>query len=205
MDYQQQQRSPTRRVISISLVILGHLVVVYALIVSLSRNHVEVFNGPLETRLIEEVKKALPNKPPPPLPKLAPPPPPYIPPVEVKVATVAPAANTISQVTTVRPTREQPVIPHVVVPPVLDAMHNCARPVYPSASRRLEESGTVTLRFLIGLDGHAIASKIETSSGFKRLDEAALNALGKCQFKPGTVNGKPEQSWASIRYKWELE
>jgi protein TonB len=81
----------------------------------------------------------------------------------------------------------------------------CAKPDYPSASRRLEEEGTVLLKFLIGVDGKVLQADIEKSSGFVRLDEAARNALSKCQFRPGTVDGKPEQSWASIKYTWRLE
>jgi protein TonB len=157
--------------------------------------------------LIEEFKKPPPDQPPPPPPKLAPPPPPFIPPVEVNIAVAAPAANTITQVTSTRPAPVVPAAPKRVerVAPVIDAKLNCAKPEYPSASRRLDEAGTVTLRFLIDLDGHVLESKVETSSGFARLDEAARTALGRCRFKPGTVDGKPEQSWASIKYKWELE
>jgi len=50
-----------------------------------------------------------------------------------------------------------------------------------------------------------IESQVEKSSGFARLDEAARSALSKCQFKPGTLNGTPEQSWASMKYTWRLE
>lgn len=84
-------------------------------------------------------------------------------------------------------------------------IHQCDKPEYPSASRRLEEEGTVTLRFLVGVDGQVIRSEIEKSSGHKRLDEAARAGLSKCQFRPATVDGKPEQAWASIRYTWRLE
>ena len=82
---------------------------------------------------------------------------------------------------------------------------SCAKPDYPSASRRLEEEGTVSLKFLIGADGRVLQAEIEKTSGFPRLDEAARNALSKCQFRPGTVDGKAEQSWASIKYTWRLE
>ena len=88
---------------------------------------------------------------------------------------------------------------------VIQAGAHCAKPDYPSASRRMEEEGTVTLKFLIGVDGKVLQADIEKSSGFTRLDEAARNALSKCQFRPGTVDGKPEQSWASIKYTWRLE
>jgi protein TonB len=93
----------------------------------------------------------------------------------------------------------------VRVAPVINASANCQRPEYPSASRRAEEEGTVQLKFLIGVDGLVVRSEIEKSSGYSRLDEAARAAMVKCQFKPGTVDGKPEQSWASMRYVWRLE
>lgn len=84
-------------------------------------------------------------------------------------------------------------------------VNQCEKPEYPSASRRLEEEGTVALRFLVGVDGKVIQSEVEKSSGFKRLDEAARAGLSKCQFRPALVDGKPEQSWASMKYTWRLE
>jgi protein TonB len=84
-------------------------------------------------------------------------------------------------------------------------MAQCEKPEYPSASRRMEEEGTVALRFLVGIDGKIVQSEIEKSSGFKRLDEAARTGLSKCQFKPATVDGKPEQAWTTIRYVWRLD
>jgi protein TonB len=84
-------------------------------------------------------------------------------------------------------------------------MAQCEKPEYPSASRRMEEEGTVALRFLVGIDGKIVQSEIEKSSGYKRLDEAARTGLSKCQFKPATVDGKPEQAWTTIRYVWRLD
>ena len=84
-------------------------------------------------------------------------------------------------------------------------MTQCEKPAYPSASRSMEEEGTVALRFLVGVDGKIVQSEIEKSSGYKRLDEAARAGLSKCQFKPATVDGKPEQAWTTIRYVWRLD
>jgi periplasmic protein TonB len=81
----------------------------------------------------------------------------------------------------------------------------CEKPAYPNASRRMEEEGTVSLRFLVGVDGLVIQSEIEKSSGFKRLDDAARAGLSKCRFQPATVDGVPEQAWASMKYTWRLE
>jgi TonB family protein len=81
----------------------------------------------------------------------------------------------------------------------------CEKPEYPSASKRLEEEGTVQLKILVGTDGKVIESAVEKSSGFRRLDEAARAALSKCQFKPGTEDGVLIQSWASMKFTWRLE
>jgi periplasmic protein TonB len=81
----------------------------------------------------------------------------------------------------------------------------CTKPEYPKNSVRNEEQGTVTLGFLVGTDGRVIDSRIEKTSGHKDLDKAARQALSLCKFKPGTVDGLPQESWASLQYEWKLE
>lgn len=93
----------------------------------------------------------------------------------------------------------------VRVAAALQASGTCAKPAYPELSRRREEQGSVQLKFLVAADGHVVESQVEQSSGYPRLDEAARAGLSKCQFKPGTVDGKPEASWASMKYIWRLE
>ncbi len=210
MSYATRHMNPSKHLIGLTIVVLVHLVAAYALMTGLARKVVEVVRAPIETKIIEETKKpAEPDKPPPPPPKLAPPPPPFIPPPEVNIALPSAApVNAITAVTTVLPKAPPPpAVRHNAVrtAPVIDAAHSCEKPEYPSASRRLEEEGTVVLRFLIDVDGRVLDSRVEKSSGFERLDQAARMALGKCKFKPGTVEGKPEQSWASLKYTWRLE
>lgn len=88
--------------------------------------------------------------------------------------------------------------------PVIDSS-NCEKPSYPSASSRLSEEGTVQLRFLVGKDGKVVESAVEKSTGFRRLDEAAIQGLSKCTFKPGLKDGFAVESWASIKYTWRQE
>jgi protein TonB len=95
--------------------------------------------------------------------------------------------------------------PPVRVAANLQASGTCQKPEYPALSRRREEQGSVVLKLLIGANGNVLESQVEHSSGFTRLDEAARAALVKCQFKPGTVDGKPEASWASMKYTWRLD
>ena len=81
----------------------------------------------------------------------------------------------------------------------------CEAPKYPKAALINEESGTVTLGFLIGADGKVGESKVEKSSGSRSLDKAALTALALCKFKPGIKGGKPEAGWVRVDFTWKLE
>lgn len=90
------------------------------------------------------------------------------------------------------------------VAPVMDAK-SCEAPKYPKAALMNEETGTVTMGFLIAPDGKVVESKVEKTSGSKSLDKAAITALSLCKFKPGIKDGKPDQMWARVDFVWKLE
>jgi protein TonB len=215
-DYASRQRTPRKHIVGLTVVVVLHGLLFWAINSGLARKFVKVIKGPVEAVLLEETKPDIPPPPPPPPPKNLPPPPPaYVPPVDIQVAAPTPV-NAIAAVSNtpqpVAPPSPLPVVqapPAPPAPPVVTAAvisaSGCEKPEYPSASKRLEEEGTVQLKFLVGVDGRVIESAIEKSSGFRRLDEAARAGLSKCQFKPGTVDGKPQQSWASMKYTWRLE
>ena len=214
MDFVQSQRAPKNHLPGVAFVIVLHILIIWALVSGLARKAVELVAKPLETKLIAEVAPP-PEKlpPPPPPPKMAAPPPPFIPPPEINVQvppTPSPAAITAVSTAPPPPTAavvaappEAPRAP-VRTAPVVEAK-SCEPPSYPSASRRLNEQGTVQLNFLIDAEGRVIESRIDSSSGVERLDEAARKALALCKFKPGTLDGKPEQSWHKMRYVWKLD
>lgn len=221
MDYARQQRKPTRHMLGITVVVGFHLVLVWALQQGLGQKVMNLAKKPIDAKLIEEAKpKELPPPPPPPPPKTkAPPPPPdFVPPPEISAPPSAGSTNAIAAVTRSAPAPEAPpappppppppppAAPHVpvVVAPVVTA-GSCEKPEYPAASRRAEEQGTVVLRFLVAESGQVVESKVESSSGSARLDEAARQALSRCKFKPGTTDGVPQRSWASLKYTWRLE
>jgi len=80
----------------------------------------------------------------------------------------APASAAPTQTTT---------LPPEVVNAKLDVSVGCQKPMYPDASRNAEEEGAVTVGFYVDIDGKVKDSRIEKSSGFRRLDEAARQAL----------------------------
>lgn len=88
--------------------------------------------------------------------------------------------------------------------PGLDT-RTCSRPVYPEEDARQKNAGTVTLQFLIGPDGRVLESKLQKSSGYPGLDEAARSGLAKCRFKPPMVDGKPVRAWTAVQYVWTPE
>ena len=218
MSYAQAEENSSRRLIGLAVVVVFHAVMGYALVNGLARKIVEVVTQPLETKIIEEIKPPPQEKPPPPPPpRFAAPPPPYIPPPEVQVQAPQ-TAQAITAVTSARPTepiappgqRFAPPAPVVVqrapvrTAPVVDA-RACEKPEYPPAALRAQETGIVLLAFLIDIDGSALESRIERSTGFRRLDEAARKALGLCKFRPATTDGKPERAWAKIEYEWKID
>jgi len=215
MNFSQADRNPGNKLAGLSVVFLLHLLIVYALLTGLARKAVEMIKEPIETKIIEEVAPPPPPDVPPPPPKMVAPPPPFIPPPEVQVQ-APPPPNAIAATTNVRPENPAPLRPSP--PPVAGGtapaparvgavvdFSTCNKPEYPRNSQRNEEQGTVTLAFLIGLDGSVKDSKIEKSSGFRDLDRAAQRGLSACKFKPALVEGKPTETWSSVQYVWRLE
>ncbi|ATQ76859.1 hypothetical protein CR152_21785 [Massilia violaceinigra] len=101
----------------------------------------------------------------------------------------------------------------VQVPPPLNATPikpgpkpgSCAKPVFPEASLRSRQEGTVTLSFLIGTDGAVKGAKIVKSSGFHLLDMAAHDGIRRCVFSPSIVDGKAVDAWMQMQYVWTLD
>jgi len=207
-----QQRTKTKRLPSLMVVLVLHGILLWLIQSGLARQAITLTQESVEALLLTD---AAPPPPPVAAPKTPSPktplPPVIQPPIAaatpVITAPTAPAINVTPTQSTppTAPTASSAPSPSIRTGAAIQPGASCAKPDYPSASRRLEEEGTVSLKFLIGADGRVLQAEIEKTSGFPRLDEAARNALSKCQFRPGTIDGKAEQSWASIKYTWRLE
>ncbi|MGC2047182.1 MAG: energy transducer TonB [Gallionella sp.] len=62
-------------------------------------------------------------------------------------------------------------------------------PSYPLQSMRLNEQGRVMLRVEMGEDGRVHSAEVKSSSGFRRLDEAAVVAVKSWRCNPAVRNG----------------
>ena len=75
--------------------------------------------------------------------------------------------------------------PIEIVPPRFDAAYlDNPPPMYPSGAKRAGEEGRVLLRVLVSADGRAQTVEIAKSSGFDRLDDAAIDAVRRWRFVP---------------------
>lgn len=219
-----RNRSGPGRLMGLAGVVALHIAALYAFATGMGQRTVEVLRSPLENLVVAEIRPPQPPKIAP--PKVEVPPPSKIvakpPPAAPKPRQPAPVSRPVAAVTP--SPLAAPSLPPVAAPPAvaaiapapavpqpvrtaagLDKGHPCTPPRYPAASRRAEETGTVELKFLIDTDGSVVESTVSASSGFERLDEAARDALARCRFSPGTVDGRPERSWARIRYIWKLQ
>ncbi len=162
MDFSRPADDPRRHAWGLGLVVLLHVLVIYALVNGLARQVVDVVRVPVVARLIEEVAPPPPPPSPPPAAVVAPvkrlpPPPAVVPPPEVAVAPPTPAAPTITAAPLAPvsvPVELPPALPTAAIesaapasgvgrPQVLAAGIACSRtppPVAPSVSTEIKGS-----------------------------------------------------------------
>lgn len=79
------------------------------------------------------------------------------------------------------------------------------KPPYPNLSRRLGEQGTVMLRVLVSVAGESARIELKSSSGFPRLDRAALNAVRSWRFSPATRGDRAVEAWVLVPIRFSLK
>ncbi len=77
-------------------------------------------------------------------------------------------------------------------------------PVYPRKSRQLNEAGRVELRFNVTQKGQATDIVVVKSSGFQRLDTAAISAIEQAEFVPAQRFGQNVASIVTMSFLFRL-
>jgi protein TonB len=96
--------------------------------------------------------------------------------------------------------------PPPVVPPRFDAAYlKNPRPDYPRAAKRMGEQGKVMLRVYVSTTGAPEKIEIGTSSGSRRLDEAARAAVEQWKFLPARQGDVPVAAWVTVPITFALE
>lgn len=213
-----------RRLLIAASVVLLHLGVLWLLQSGLMRRAVEVIvPGEILSEFLSPPAPPAPQPQTPVAPKPvqrkpelrpAPQPEPLPPPVAatpepapvVAAAPAAAAPATAIDATSVAASPAAPAAaPRIELPSSNAAYLNNPKPAYPALSRRLGEQGKVVVRVLIGVDGRAQQAEIRSSSGYDRLDQAALATVRSWRYVPGTRNGVPEAMWFNVPINFVLE
>jgi protein TonB len=189
LDFAEQQRNPAKHLFGMTVVVVMHIIVVYALVTGLARKVVEVIKQPLETKIIEEIKDKPKDEPPPP-PKLVTPPPPFVPPpeVQIQVPTTA-SANAISTVTNVRPVAA-PAIRPVAPPAPKPVLRKGVAPVfkadivYPRKALQDGIQGTLVVHLMVARDGTVKEVKIINAEPRGVFEREVIRALMLWKFTP---------------------
>jgi periplasmic protein TonB len=77
--------------------------------------------------------------------------------------------------------------------------------VYPSMARRLGEEGRVTLRVLVDPGGVPAQILVASTSGYTRLDTAAVDAIRRTRFRPYSEDGVAQTVWVLVPFVFSLE
>jgi len=126
-------------------------------------------------------------------------------PMEVATPEPAPPSDPAPPTRSAPPSEAPPAPPVIVLPSSNAAYLNNPPPAYPPLSRRLGEQGRVVVRAYIDVDGTAARAEIRSSSGFERLDQAALQTVLRWRYVPGKRGGQPEAMWFNIPISFVLE
>jgi len=204
--------TPQQRLFGIAFAVTMEAAIVYALLVALGY-------APAPPAVPDDL--IIVNVPPPKdIDKIPPPPPVTIeaPPVEVinpvveLIYTPPPSERVISLLPP--PVPVPPTVPRIVTPPAPPVTFTPARaiaashtiPEYPFVSRRLREQGTLRLKLTVDEKGLVTDAVVVNSSGFQRLDEAAVKWVkAQWRYTPAMQGTKPVSSTADAIVEFKLQ
>ncbi|MEO9913634.1 TonB family protein [Parasphingorhabdus sp.] len=78
------------------------------------------------------------------------------------------------------------------------------QPAYPTGQLRLEREGEVSVRVLVGTDGRVKNIELIDSPHADFWTATRKQALSKWRFTPATSDGKPIESWMTLKVRFEI-
>jgi protein TonB len=193
-----------RRFISASCVLILHIVLLYVLNNGLLHSSTALDIGPLQAQFIEE-PQIKPTEPPPPAPRIQPLHVDSIPVPDIAIDLPADRGNAIS-LDVAAPVVTPAAPPAQVLEPLrLDRDHSVITPAYPPVSKRLGEQGRVVVNVYVLADGRVGDVKVLQSSGYERLDAAALAHVRRdWRFDPARADGEPVAAWGAFGVTFQI-
>ena len=125
---------------------------------------------------------------------------------EAPATITAPAPQPLAPLAPVAPAPAAPASIPAVIPPSFNAAYlQNPPPAYPAASRRQGQQGKVVLRVFVNTAGASDKVEVRSSSGFDRLDDAALEAVKRWRFVPARQGETPVAAWVLVPITFTLE
>jgi protein TonB len=103
------------------------------------------------------------------------------------------------------PAPQMPAGPVTLSSELSVACPELSAPAYPAISRRLGEEGKLVLRVELDEKGRIYVAQVVNSSGFKRLDEAAMAAVKTWRCNPPVRDGQPVRAVALQPFNFVLQ
>jgi len=202
------QKDPVRSAAGLVVVVLLHVLLIWALINGLGHRLVDVIKGPLVTKIIPQIKPPPPKAPPPPPPAAVIPPPPYIPPPLVNIQS-APSENAITTVTTEAPPpvaafKAPPAPPAVPDQDVAPGSFYGAAPTYPDDAQENEIEGSASINCVFNTDGTTSDCRIESVKGSSEFGATTLEFVKTHKFRPAYRNGQPIAERVTVPFVFKL-
>lgn len=197
------------------LAILVHVLLLYAVLYISVKNELIQLPPNISARLLPlvEEKKIEAPKPPPPPPKPVPQirrPQAQPQPILAVASTAASASSFVVATQPPAPPPQAIAAPPAPPAPLIaarfdaDYLHN-PKPVYPALSRRQSEEGKVLLKVRVSAQGNALEVAVSKSSGFPRLDSAAIDAVTHWRFVPAKRGDETVDSSVIVPITFALE
>lgn len=199
-----ETQTKEQKIFGLAFAVAMEAAIIYALLASLGYAPKPAIPPIMTGTLIpDETRTADPPPPPPPV---------FQAPVAIPLEPVVTLTYVPPQETAITapsdPTREQASLPP---PPIKFTQARAllaarAIPDYPPVSRRLGEQGTLRLRLSISADGAVKDAIVEQSSGYPRLDSAAVEWVkGHWRYQPAMEGTRPVASMLSAFVTFKLQ
>jgi periplasmic protein TonB len=191
-----------RRAVVFFAIVGVHVLLIYAFASGLAMKAVEMIAPPIDTTIIDE-EVELDEPPPPPPPEFERPPVQIVAPEIAITMPVDAPPPPITNVTT------RPAPPPVITPPAPGTkLARISGPntedYYPSISRNAGEEGRPMVKVCIGANGRLESAEVGETSGFPRLDEAAVRVAKASRYKAATEAGKAIAQCANLPIRFSL-
>jgi periplasmic protein TonB len=204
-DYAHDSGWAGRRLAVLIGIVIIHLLMIWAFASGLAHRVIAQMTQDVKVNIIDVQKKEE-KPPPPPKQDLEKPPPVQVPPpiVNIQIPVEAPA-----MVVSDKPPPPPPT--HAIAPPTPSTPMQFVRPpnpddYYPEQSKRAEETGSVIIQVCVlptgKLDGDPT---VQTSSGYSRLDAAAVAMFKDQKYKAGILNGAPIRSCKPFKTTFKIK